>query len=261
MKKGWAALVLAAVMLVTLHAVCDSDWADTDDYVMRNARLLDDIATREGPATEFAEPGTFRKANYRQVGVISRYQDSRDICWFQVELEYRGTQIRVYCGRQVNIDPETVPIDAERRSVLLTGTPSARKGPGPGYPEYTDVRLTAGMTGEMQNIENSYAQFIFDDPDTGMKRLVWVPTAALALREEGYRRAEDGRRPLAHVVWSIQPYAGPGWDYEQYAFAIRSGTVCPLYAIENEFAQLALDPGDGSPARLVWVPLNVIETE
>ena len=252
--------MLLICLLVTPLALSDSDWADTDTYTPYSSSLLMRLATREGPSTEYAEPGSFFKAG-DSITVLSIAYDVNQVPWVQVEFSYRGVPMRAYTGlKRVNISPSLLPVDSARYDATVSSTTSVYRGPGTGYQKY-GFTLSRGTRGTVWNIENGYAQFVFTDTDA--KRLVWVPTGSLTSASNVPTRgkAVSSSSYSAHVVWTVQPYAGPGTEYSQYDFLVYSGTHGTVYSTENGYVLFAYDPGSGNPGRIVWLPASCVEAD
>ena len=271
MMKLRSVSVLLLVLTISLCFLPLSALADSSDYTPYTAKLLMRMATREGPSTAYAEPGSFFSKG-DTVSVISIAYDINSVPWVQVEFSYRGGLIRAYTGlKRVDIDASWLPTDEFGVSGRITTSTQAYRGPGEGYVAY-DFTVPNGTEGIVYNLENGYVQFAYSR--SGQERLVWVqethvrssrtnqiPTRAPATATPRKSTGQASLPAPAHVIWSCQPYAGPGTKYAQFDYLVYSGTRGTLYSIENGYAQFSYDPGDGSARRIVWLPSDDVELD
>ena len=263
--KRFLSLLISILLLIQLPVL-----ADTGSYSQYTAPLLMRLATREGPTTEYAEPGSFFKKG-ETVEVLSITYDVNSVPWVQVEFSYRGSRMRAYTGlKRVDINPALLPLDEENVYAHITSSTRCYRGPGEGYARY-DFTVPKGTAGHVRNVENGYCQFIYTRND--LLRLVWVPeeyvyssrtnlpspTSYIVPTQPPHSQGE--LPAAAYVVWTCQPYAGPGTQYAQFQYLVYSGTRGILYSIENNYAQFAYEPEDGGVTRIVWLPASFVLLE
>ncbi len=268
-------IFLLFLLLLAFSAQADSNWADTADFIPQYAELLMRMATREGPSTDYVEPGSYFQKG-ESVTVISIDYDENNVPWVQVEFAYRGGYMRAYTGlKRVDISPSLLPSDSSGVTGTVTARADAYRGPGTWYVKY-DFTVPKGTQGVIYNIENDYAQFAYRQ-DNGNLRLVWVSTSNLSSPYYIPKKADvtpswptwspygptqaPSTSGSAHVLWSCQPYAGPGTQYAQFDYLVYSGTRGTLYSVENGYAQFGYDPGNNEPRRIVWLPASYVELD
>ena len=256
-------LLILCLLLSLFPAYASTDWAETGVYTPRTASLLQRMATREGPSTGYAEPGSIISAG-DNVSVLSLAYDVNDVPWVQVEFSYRGGLMRAYTGlKRVDIDAGLLPLDEAPVEARVAQTATAYRGPGTAYLPFS-FTVPAGTEGLMYNREAGYAQFSFTDTED-VQHLVWidmgqlVSDAPIPIATSGYTSQSSASN--AHVIWTCQPYAGPGNTYAQYDYLVYSGTRGILYSVENGYAQFGYDPLDGGVRRIVWLPADFVETD
>ena len=145
------------------------------------APLLDKIATRYGPGTEYGEPGTFFIDNWQKtvVKVTGKHWDG-SIWWVQVDFDYgRKGSYRVWTGlKRVDVDIDRVKENKPLGTLHVDAT-EARCGPGKKYAKMNDVLFFEDGI-EFFAIENGYVEIDYYDVNREIQRRCWVPQSAVS---------------------------------------------------------------------------------
>ena len=127
-----------------------------------DARLIDDLATRSGPSTEYTGCGYYQMKG-ETVRAVSRAFDKGGVLWVAVEFSYSGATRRVYTGSQrLNLtDSQLAKLPEENMTVFIGyGTVqesvNPKWGPGSWYVTYTDRTLNRGDRVAVISYENDY---------------------------------------------------------------------------------------------------------
>ena len=138
------------------------------------------IATRFGPTTGYAEPGTFFSSGRHELKVISRTWDNvNNGYWYQVEFMDNGEWLRAYTpANRIDVaDPSLIPNEVSdnepldvRHSLVAH---DVYYGPGTNYKKQQN--LGAGMRCAIYNIENGWAQVQYFSYVTYLTYRGWVP--------------------------------------------------------------------------------------
>lgn len=145
------------------------------------ARTIDKLATRSGPATEYRETGTYNvKGQY--VRVLSLAYDRNGLCWVHCEVASGNKLRRVYTGLKRfdtgSFDVYGVPVeDPPDDRVRVLSTSKAMYGPGAGYDTYGSLTVDKGQTVTVIAIENGYAQVEWTTKIQSYR--AWVPIHTL----------------------------------------------------------------------------------
>ena len=120
-----------------------------DEYYI-NVKLIDDLATRSGPGTQYTGCGSYRmKGQY--VKALSRGYDKGGVMWVEIEFSYGNGTRRAWTGaKRLNITekqlrslPDGDPVYSLGTGTI-TGRISPRFGPGTFYAPYGDRDFNTG---------------------------------------------------------------------------------------------------------------------
>ena len=127
-----------------------------------DARLVEDLATRSGPSTEYTGCGYYQMTG-ETVRAVSRAFDKGGVQWVAVEFSYSGATRRVYTGAQrlSLTDSQLAKLPEENLTVFIGyGTVqenvNPKWGPGNWYVTYTDRTLRYGDRVAVISYENDY---------------------------------------------------------------------------------------------------------
>ena len=148
------------------------------------AGLLMKLATRSGPGTEFAEPGTFFGSNWQtaSVKVLKKACDSGGVWWVQVDFDYGSYgRYRVWTGLK-RVDVRLEQLQEEKRicGCDIMPTTDTRYGPGTGYAKAGET-ISRYAYGDIYQSENGYVDVVYwyeDDEYDGEHR-AWIPESAV----------------------------------------------------------------------------------
>ena len=157
MKKLVGFLVAAVLCLTSVMACAGGGgWSipsrggsqsgsfSNDSFSGISVRLIDDLATRSGPSTEYTGCGSYKmKGQY--VTALSRRYDNGGVLWIEIEFSYGGGYRRAWTGAkrldisssQLSRLPEEDPRDYLGYGTV-NGRVSPRFGPGTLYASYSD---------------------------------------------------------------------------------------------------------------------------
>ena len=150
--------------------------------VPSQANLLDKLATRSGPATEYEEPGTFFQNNWREKTVrVTGKQYDGSIWWVEVDFEWKNnTWYRVWTGlKRVDVDLNLVQ-EARRLGTCSVNPCDAWYGPGGNYAKAKSKVLFREDLIDIYGRENGYYQVDFYDVNREFQRRIWVPESAVS---------------------------------------------------------------------------------
>lgn len=198
MKHNKSVLLALVALLCCLVLVLPA----SADSVM--AGLLNRVATRTGPGTQYDEPGTYFQKDWRttKVRVINAAWDNiNDIWWVQLDFSDLGKKFRAYTGL-VRVDVDVNILDKE----TLLGTTTMRSaakvyyGPGRDYveapfnvPNYTEVKVYGAENGFVQ-VE--YADSRIPYP----QRRAWVTAVAVNGQWESPQPSAASPQPATVTV-------------------------------------------------------------
>ena len=127
-----------------------------------NARLIEDLATRSGPSTQYTGCGYYQMKG-ETVRATGRAFDNGGVQWVVVEFTYGGATRRVYTGEQrLNLTQSQLnQLPEENRAVFIGyGTVNTsvnpKWGPGNWYVTYSDRTLTSGTRVAVISYENGF---------------------------------------------------------------------------------------------------------
>ena len=196
MKKclTYALVTLAILMVCTVAAA--SGWVVpgngssgttgvSSGYSM-DAKLIEDLATRSGPSTQYTGCG-FYKIKGQTVRAVSRAFDNGGVQWVAVEFSYSGAIRRVYTGAQrLNLSASQLARlpEEDMTSYIGYGTVNTnvnpKWGPGSGYATYTDRTLSKGTRVAVIRSENGYSMVECYHTNGEILRS-WIPSYDLDL--------------------------------------------------------------------------------
>ena len=141
------------------------------------------LATRSGPGTEYAEPGTFFGSNWQKqtVKVLKKVHDGHE-WWVQVDFRNGSKQMyRVWTGaKRVDVDLNLVKEETRICDCDIYPTSDTWFGPGGKYAK-AKISITRSACGTIYQRENGYVDVAYwyeDDGYDGMHR-VWLPESAV----------------------------------------------------------------------------------
>lgn len=194
MKKRFIGITLMVIICLACTAAFAGSWTvpggnaggyTSGGYTV-DAQLIEDLATRSGPSTQYTGCGSYRM-NGQTVRVISRAFDNGGVQWVQVEFGYGGAVRRAYTGvKRLNIsNNQLASIREEGWTVFIGyGTVSTavnpKWGPGEYYATYTDRTMGRGTRVAVINYENGYYQVECYHTDGNIFRS-WIPSGYLSL--------------------------------------------------------------------------------
>ncbi len=217
MKKGFAVLLAAALLLAVLPTALAETWycpqcgtqntlnfcpvcgtakpvygsspstwnGNYTSYAYVNATLNSRLATRTGPSTNYDEPGSFFSAGH-SVYVLSRAYDSRNnIWWVQVEFRYSGAWYRAYTGvkRFNGLNLNAIPEEYQIGECRLTGSVTGRYGPGSSYAAIAralPAYASCAVFGYADSGSGDYVQIECYDNGLTQYRRAWVPVSMVS---------------------------------------------------------------------------------
>lgn len=161
-----------------------SSGSGTGYYV--EARLIEDLATRSGPSTQYTGCGYFQMKG-ETVRAVSRAFDEGGTQWVAVEFSYSGATRRVYTGaKRLSLsNSQLAQIPEENLTVYIGyGTVNTnvnpKYGPGSWYVTYTDRTLWKGSRVVVINEENGYYMVECYHTDGNILRC-WIPSSNVTL--------------------------------------------------------------------------------
>ena len=145
----------------------------------QSAKLLQRLATRSGPSTNYDELGSYHKKGY-EVQVYSKAYDERNgIWWLQVEFTYGDTLRRAYTGlKRVDIDIDTVPEEYPIYTAKVSAETVGFYGPGTHYARHKGT-VEVTTVGTIYAFEDGWAHFEYYDTDKECYRRVWMDAGCL----------------------------------------------------------------------------------
>ena len=144
--------------------------------------LLMKLATRSGPGTQYAEPGTFFGNNWKsQTVLVYKKQYENGVWWVQVDFQ-NGTKskYRVWTGaKRVDVDLDKVKLEKPVCQCDIHKTSDTYYGPGGKYAK-ANRSINREASGTVYQFENGYAdvEYWYEDDYDGVQRL-WVPQDAV----------------------------------------------------------------------------------
>ncbi len=143
-----------------------SDYDDGSAWSGISVRLIDDLATRSGPSTQYTGCGSYKmKGSY--VNALSRAYDNGGVLWIEIEFQYGGGYRRAWTGaKRLDISKsqlQQLP-EADNSYFLGYGTitqrVSPRYGPGDIYSSYSDRDFRRGD--QVAVIEEAYGYYLVE---------------------------------------------------------------------------------------------------
>ena len=112
--------VMAAGWVVPSNSSGGSSYSGGSSGYYLDARLIDDLATRSGPSTEYTGCGYYQMKG-ETVRAVSRAFDKGGVLWVAVEFSYSGATRRVYTGSQrLNLtDSQLAKLPEENMTVFI----------------------------------------------------------------------------------------------------------------------------------------------
>ena len=141
--------------------------------------LLDKIATRSGPGTNFEEPGTFFPNTWKtETVLVMKKSFANGVWWVQVDFR-NGSKghYRVWTGaKRVDVDLTRVPEDRWSSECDITPTNDVRLGPGGDYAK-SAYPITRYAVGNIFAQENGYVdvEYWYEDDGYDGSHRVWIP--------------------------------------------------------------------------------------
>ena len=178
MTKKITAVLLALFLMMSMTSfglASGEEWTYRSESI--SCAMLDRLATRSGPGTQYAEPGTFFRNNAwkgKTVLVLKKAQGD-GIWWVQVDFRTNdGNRYRVWTGRkrvEVNLDLVREEIPVGDCDISQTG--NTRWGPGENYAA-ANVSIPTSAIGMLYETENGWCdiEYFCDNGDYGR---VWIP--------------------------------------------------------------------------------------
>lgn len=145
--------------------------------------LTDKLATRSGPGTEYAEPGTFFGKDYQSQTVkVLRKSFDGSVWWVQVDFRNgKKSSYRVWTGaKRVDVDLNKLREETRICDCDIYPTSDTWFGPGGNYAR-ANVSINRSAVGRIFQKENGYVDVEYwyeDDGFDGSHRL-WLPESAV----------------------------------------------------------------------------------
>ena len=194
MKKKMTGIALLLVLcLICSVAAANTGWvvpsgnssggtysSESSGFSM-DAKLIDDLATRSGPSTQYTGCGYYQMKG-QKVRAISRAFDNGGVQWVQIDFEYDGAIRRAYTGAQrLNLTTKQLAQlpEEDLTEYIGYGTINAnvnpKWGPGEWYTTYTDRTMRKGARVAVINYDNGYYMVESYHTDGNVLRS-WVPS-------------------------------------------------------------------------------------
>ncbi len=155
--------------------------------------LLMKLATRSGPGTRYAEPGTFFGNDWKNqtVKVLKKSYDG-SAWWVQVDFRNGNKKsYRVWTGvKRVDVDLNKVKEEAAVGSCDVQPTSDTWYGPGGNYAR-AKKSIPETAYGIVYQIENGYADVEYLCYNSSLQGRLWVPQNVIVGLETGTDRSGD----------------------------------------------------------------------
>ena len=141
--------------------------------------LTQKLATRSGPGTQYAEPGTFFGKNWQQqtVKVMKKSYDG-SVWWVQVDFQNGSkSKYRVWTGaKRVDVDLNKVKEEKPQAECMIESTSDTWFGPGGKYAK-AKISIRKGACAVIYQRENGYAdvKYWYEEGEDFNEYRVWVP--------------------------------------------------------------------------------------
>ncbi len=153
------------------------------DPSITGCNLLMKLATRSGPGTQYAEPGTFFGSNWQSqtVKVLRKSYDG-SIWWVQVDFRNGSkNSYRVWTGvKRVDVDLNRVKEDPRICDCDIYPTSDTWFGPGGNYAR-ANISINRSACGTIRGKENGYVdvEYWYEDDGYDGSHRVWLPESAV----------------------------------------------------------------------------------
>jgi hypothetical protein len=141
------------------------------------------LATRSGPGTQYAEPGTFFGSNWQSqtVKVLKKSYDG-SVWWVQVDFRNGSkNSYRVWTGvKRVDVDLNRVKEDPRICDCDIYPTSDTWFGPGGNYAR-ANISINRSACGTIRGKENGYVdvEYWYEDDGYDGSHRVWLPESAV----------------------------------------------------------------------------------
>ena len=141
--------------------------------------LLMKLATRSGPGTQYAEPGTFFGNNWKeQTVLVLRKSYDNGVWWVQVDFRNGNkSKYRVWTGaKRVDVNLDLVKKDERICDCDIKPTSDTYFGPGGSYAK-ANIRIDRSACGSIFAFENGYVdvEYWFEDDGFDGSHRLWIP--------------------------------------------------------------------------------------
>ena len=153
------------------------------DPSITGCNLLMKLATRSGPGTQYAEPGTFFGSNWQSqtVRVLKKSYDG-SVWWVQVDFRNGNkNSYRVWTGvKRVDVDLNRVKEDGRICDCDIYPTSDTWFGPGGNYAR-ANISINRSACGTIRGKENGYVdvEYWYEDDGYDGSHRVWLPESAV----------------------------------------------------------------------------------
>ena len=153
------------------------------DPSITGCNLLMKLATRSGPGTQYAEPGTFFGSNWQSqtVKVLKKSYDG-SIWWVQVDFRNgKKSSYRVWTGvKRVDVDLNRVKEDIRICDCDIYPTSDTWFGPGGNYAK-ANISISRSACGTIRGKENGYVdvEYWYEDDGYDGSHRIWLPESAV----------------------------------------------------------------------------------
>jgi hypothetical protein len=153
------------------------------DPSITGCNLTQKLATRSGPGTEYAEPGTFFSKNWQNqtVKVLKKSYDG-SVWWVQVDFQNGSkSKYRVWTGaKRVDVDLNRVKEDKRICDCDIYPTSDTWFGPGGKYAK-ANISINRSAFGRIMGKENGYVdvEYWYEDDGFDGSHRVWIPESAV----------------------------------------------------------------------------------
>ena len=153
------------------------------DPSITGCNLLMKLATRSGPGTQYAEPGTFFGKNWQNQTVkVLRKSFDGSIWWVQVDFRNGNkSSYRVWTGvKRVDVDLNKVKEDQRICDCDIYPTSDTWFGPGGNYAK-ANISINRSACGTIRGKENGYVdvEYWYEDDGFDGSHRIWIPESAV----------------------------------------------------------------------------------
>ena len=153
-------------------------------------QLIEDLATRSGPSTEYTGCGSYRM-NGEFVTALARAYDKGGVLWVEVSFSYGGGYRRAWTGaKRLDIsENQLMRLPEDDHSTFLgygtvTGTTVPRFGPSSLYATYSDRNFRSGDQVAVIRYQDGFYMVECYHTDGKILRS-WIPENSVRMNDGG----------------------------------------------------------------------------